>query len=62
MRAKSVMEYLIGKGIPKNVFEIQWFGFSRPLATCNKETETDKKCQEINALNRRCEVYIKRIK
>lgn len=62
MRAKSVMEYLIAKGVPKNAFEIQWFGFTRPIATCNREMDTEKKCQEINALNRRCEVYIKRIK
>lgn len=61
MRAKSVMTYLINKGIPKSAFEIQWFGYSRPIATC-KKTETDDKCQEINALNRRSEVYIKRIK
>jgi len=62
MRAKSVMEYLINKGVPKTIFEVQWFGFSRPIATCNKKAETDNTCQEINALNRRSEVYIKRIK
>lgn len=62
MRAKSVMEYLINKGIPKNTFEVQWFGFSRPIATCDKKAEMDNKCPEINALNRRSEVYIKRIK
>lgn len=60
MRARNVMEYLIGKGIPKDIFDVQWFGFSRPIATCDKRSES--KCQEINALNRRSEVYIKRIK
>ena len=43
-------------------FDVQWFGFSRQIATCDKGKETDKRCQEVNALNRRCEVYIKRIK
>jgi len=62
MRAKSVMDYLIKKGIPKGAFDVQWFGFSRQIATCDKGKETDKRCQEVNALNRRCEVYIKRIK
>jgi outer membrane protein OmpA-like peptidoglycan-associated protein len=62
MRAKSVMDYLIKKGIPKSTFDVQWFGFSRPIATCDRGKETDKRCQEVNALNRRCEVYIKRIK
>ncbi len=62
MRAKSVMEYLINKGVSKNIFEVQWFGFSRPIATCDKKSETDDRCQDINALNRRSEVYIKRIK
>lgn len=61
MRAKSVMDYLMKKGVSKNVFEIQWFGFSRPIATCDREKETEKRCLEINALNRRSEVYIKRI-
>ena len=61
-RAKSVMEYFIGKGVPENVFEIQWFGFSRPIASCDKQVDMDNNCQEINALNRRSEVYIKRIK
>lgn len=62
MRAKSVMDYLIKKGIPKSAFDVQWFGLSRPIATCDRGRETDKRCQEVNALNRRCEVYIKRIK
>ncbi len=61
MRAKSVMDYLMKKGIPKSVFDVQWFGFSRPIATCDRYKETDKRCQEVNALNRRCEVYLKRI-
>lgn len=61
MRAKSVMDYLMKKGIPMGTFSVQWFGFSRPIATCDREKETEKKCQEVNALNRRCEVYIKRI-
>lgn len=62
MRAKSVMDYLMKKGVPKIAFEIQWFGFSRPIATCDREKVSEKRCLEINALNRRSEVYIKRIK
>lgn len=62
LRAKSVKEYLVKKGIPKRILKIQSFGFSKPIATCNKEADPNKNCENINALNRRCEVYIKRIK
>ena len=47
-RAKSVMQYLVNKGVDKNRLSIRGFGFSRPIATNDTE--------EGRALNRRVEM------
>ena len=47
-RAKSVMRYLVNKGVAANRLSIRGFGFSRPVAT----NDTD----EGRALNRRVEM------
>jgi len=59
-RAEVVMKYFMEKGVKKDVFKVRWFGFSRPLFSCNPLTDSDEKCQKVNTLNRRCEVYIKK--
>ena len=47
-RAKSVMRYLVNKGVAANRLSIRGFGFSRPVATNDTE--------EGRALNRRVEM------
>ena len=47
-RAKSVMQYLVNKGVDKNRLSIRGFGFSRPIATNDTA--------EGRALNRRVEM------
>ncbi|RIW11938.1 OmpA family protein, partial [Algoriphagus lacus] len=53
-RAKSVMDYLIQRGVETNRLEHQWFGETKPVHNCNEVTCTPA----MHQLNRRTELRV----